>query len=294
VPIARDGEVFATLNVGFASTRRPTRRVVDVLSCVCAAVAAPLSRTLAFEEQARVVERLEAIDRLEKDFLALITHDMRTPLAVIAGFASSMREKWDELPDAAKLEGLDAIARNGRNLARLVEQDLQVALVERGELPYEIAPFDLGGQIERIVKDFSGTAPNRFVVRIQEGLPLVMADEQRNWQVLANLLSNAVKFSPVSALVEMDAFCEHEVAHVAIRDHGIGIDSAEVTSLFRKFSRVGSANAHRARGTGLGLYLAKCMVEAQGGAIWVDSRRGRGSTFTYTLPLAGAQTVPVC
>jgi PAS domain S-box-containing protein len=287
MPIVRDDKVFATLNVGFARTRRPTRSVIDLLSSVCADLAAPLARTLEFEEQSRSVRRLEAIDRLEKDFLALITHDMRTPLAVIAGFASSLREKWDELPDAAKLEGLDAIARNGRNLALLVEQDLEVALLEQGELPYEIAPFDLAGQVDAIVQDFAGTTSNRFIVHVEKALPLVLGDEQRNWQVLANLLSNAVKFSKVSAPVELHVFREGPMAYVAVRDHGIGINAGDIPHLFRKFSRVGSNGARKARGIGLGLYLAKCLVEAQGGRIWVESRNGDGSTFTYTLPVAG-------
>jgi signal transduction histidine kinase len=286
VPIMRGDEIFATLNVGFARPRRPTARVIELLVAVCAAIAGPLSAMLELEEQARTVRRLVAVDRLEKDFLAAATHDMRTPLSVIAGFATSLRENWGEMPDAEKLDSLDAIERNARNLTQLVEQDLEVALVELGRMSYEIEPFDLAAQVDDIVRDFSETMPNRFVVRVEKSLPLVRGDEQRNRQVLANLLSNAVQFSEDSAPIELEVSRVGAMAQVAVHDHGIGIDTADIAVVFRKFSRARTGAARRTNGAGLGLYLSKCFVEAQGGRIWVESVRGKGSTFTYTLPAA--------
>jgi signal transduction histidine kinase len=282
--VVADGHVFATLHVDFADTSVATPRVVRLLTTVVAAVGAPLSRALELEEKSRVIDRLERLDRLEKEFLAVVTHDMRAPLAVIAGFASSLRHRWDELPDHDRLEGLDAIVRNGSTLTRLVEQDLELALMDTGELRYEISVFDLARQIEQVVHDFAGTADARFTHRIDPQLPRVRGDEQRSWQVLVNLLSNAVNFSPPGTLIEVDAARRGRMVQVSVRDHGPGISRRGCRKVFGKFSRVEGAT--RVGGTGLGLYTSKRMVEAQGGRIWVKSRLGEGSTFTYTLPLA--------
>jgi signal transduction histidine kinase len=284
MPLAAHGRVFGTLNVAFPGTAMATPRIVRLLATIAEAIGTALSRALEFEEKSRAIGSYERADRIEKDLLALITHDMRTPLAVIAGFASSLRDQWDELPDRERLEGLDAILRNGRCLTRLVEQDLQLALIEPGELRCEIAPFDLAGQIERVVDDFARTADARFEVRVAKSLSAVSGDEHRNWQILANLLSNAVKFSPQGALVEVDVFQRGPMAHVTVRDGGRGISAGDKRKLFQKFGRVGDVEA--VSGTGLGLYLAKCLVESQGGRIWVESPPGEGAAFTYTLPLA--------
>jgi PAS domain S-box-containing protein len=287
-PVARDGRTYGTLNAVFSEPRAVTPRVMRVLNAVAERIGPSLAQTLELEEKSRTIGQLEQVDRLEKEFLALITHDMRTPLAVIAGLASNLRDKWDELPDAERLEELDAILRNGRSLTRLVEQDLELALVDAGQLSCEIAPFDVASDLNRIATDFARVAGATLSVQIERPLPLVDGDAQRNAQVLANLLSNAVKFAPQGSLTEVHA-CRHEaMVHVSVRDYGRGLSRAEARKLFRKFSRLGSNGHPRPPGSGLGLYLSKAMVEAQGGRIWVDSTPGEGSTFTYTLPVSQA------
>jgi signal transduction histidine kinase len=283
-----DGRAVATLDVVFAEPRLATPRAIRVLHAVARVIGPSIARTLELEEQSRAIGQLRRIDRLEKEFLALITHDMRTPLAVIAGFASNLRDNWDELPDGERLEGLDAILRNGRSLTRLVEQDLQLALIDANQLRYEITAFDIASEIDWIVGDVVRTAGRRISLRVEGPLPLVAADRQRNAQVLANLLSNAVKFSPRHTLVDVEVFQRSTEVHVVVRDRGRGISRSNRPDLFRKFSRPGATGWSATPGTGVGLYLCKCMVEAQGGRIWVRSRLGRGATFTYTLPVSVA------
>jgi PAS domain S-box-containing protein len=284
VPLSANGEVFATLAVRFGDAAMATPRIVRLLGSVGKAIGATILRALEFEEKSRAIGRLERRGPRDSELLALVTHDMRTPLAVIAGFASSLRDNWDELPDCERVEGLDAILRNGKSLTRLVEQDLQLALAETGERRCDLEPFDLGVQVERIVDDFVTTSDAHVAVRVTKPLALVRGDEQRNSQILTNLLSNAVKFSPPGALVEVDVFERSPMAHVTVRDQGRGIAGRDKRKLFHKFGRVGDAGA--VSGTGLGLYVAKGLVESQGGRIWVDSSVGGGSAFTYTLPLA--------
>jgi signal transduction histidine kinase len=123
-------------------------------------------------------------------------------------------------------------------------------------------------------------------MRIARPLPLVRGDKQRNWQVLTNLISNALKFSPSDTPVEIAAFKVGPAVHVEVRDHGAGIERGDSSKLFEKFARLGNGDAPADRGTGLGLYLTKRMVESQGGRIWLRTRQGEGSTFIYKLPLA--------
>jgi PAS domain S-box-containing protein len=286
MPVAVDGRVFATLNVAFRDTGMATPRRVRLLATIAEAIGPALSRALEFEEKSREIGRFERLERLDKELRALATHDMRTPLAVIAGFAGSLREKWDELPDRERLEGLDAILRNGESLTRLVEQDLERALTDDCELRCEIASFDLSAQIERVVEDFARTADARFGVRMPELPSLARADEHRSWQVLANLLSNAVKFSSRGARIEVELLERGAMAHVTVRDDGRGISTSDQRRIFDKFARATAVENGGVSGTGLGLYLSKRLVESQGGRIRVESRLGQGSAFTYTLPLA--------
>jgi two-component system sensor histidine kinase VicK len=217
------------------------------------------------------------VDRLESDLLALVTHDVRTPLAVISGYAKELAERWDEIPDAEKRAAVDVIGRNAVKATRMVEEGL-LAVSESGGRRFERRRFDLCGQIFDLVAEFAEFSSNRFVVRSDKGFVPVLCDPQRNWHVLANLLSNAVKFSPPESRIDVDVRPRDRVAEVSVRDYGIGISPARMRSLFRLRRDVG--------GGGIGLRLAQRIAESQGGHISVTSRPGRGSTFTYTVPLA--------
>jgi signal transduction histidine kinase len=248
-------------------------------------------------EQEDAIERLHEIDALKNDFVAMVSHDLRSPMATIAGFADTLRTNWDSFEDERKMEILDRISRNTNHLAKLVENVLQVAQIESGRFKYDIKPFDFRSLVERTVDENRRMNPHRrhddssleerqILMRIEDELPEAKGDELRQWQILSNLLSNAIKFSPVEEKVEIDVTHEGEEILVAISDHGLGIDEADMTKLFKKFSRLEQASGKRILGTGLGLYICKNMIEAQGGRIWVESEPGEGTTFFYTVPAA--------
>jgi PAS domain S-box-containing protein len=286
LPLFRAGEVVATLNVGFATAGAPTAEVVDLLRSLTASIMPIVLNLVTVEEQAQAIRQLEQLDALKNEFLALISHDMRTPLAVIAGFAERLRNRWSELPDDEKLESVDTILRNGRNLYRLVEEGLQVARIESGEFAYELQDVALESEVERTVADLGRAGADRIRVVAEHGLPVVRCDPDRHWQILMNLLSNALKFSPPESTVEVELKAQGSMVQVAVRDRGAGIDPDDLPKLFQKFSRVRTPDQLDVRGAGLGLYIAKAMVEAQGGRMSVESEPGRGSTFAYTLPTA--------
>jgi signal transduction histidine kinase len=222
-------------------------------------------------------------DQLEGDLLALVTHDVRTPLAVISGYAVQLRDHWDELPDAEKRAGIDVIGRNGIKATQMVEEGLRAAFADSGGHRREFVEYDLAAQVRELVAEYAELSPNRFVMRCDDGLSPVRCDPQRNWHVLANLLANAVKFSPPRGRIEVELARRGRFAEVSVRDYGAGISPARIRAVFRR--NAGSV-VRRAAGLGIGLRLTRRIVEEQGGRLSVSSRLGRGSTFTYTLPAA--------
>jgi signal transduction histidine kinase len=266
------------------------RQLLDTISAFTT-LAEDRARTLEREREAN--ERLRQVDQLKTEFVAMVAHDLRSPMSVITGFADTIHDRWDELPDTQKLEFLRLISRNTRSLAEFVEDVLQVARMESGELHYDVHPFDARTVVQRIVADMTIAHPElRLTVDAPEQLPDALGDEERNWQILTNLVSNALKFSngDPEVSVEIMALPSEGAVAIAVHDNGVGIADEDLPRLFRRFSRVGSTRRTVA-GTGLGLYIVKSMVEAQGGRIWVDSQPGRGSTFTYTLPIATRESV---
>lgn len=265
------------------------RQLLDNISAF-ASLAEDRARTLDLERQAN--ERLRQVDQLKTEFVAMVAHDLRSPMSVISGFADTIHDRWDVLPDEQKLEFLRLISRNTRSLAEFVEDVLQVARMESGELHYDMQPFDARHVVQRIVTDMQVTHPDLTLrVEAPDQLPDVLGDVDRNWQILTNLVNNAMKFSSGDPRIEVELstlVAEGKLA-IAVRDNGIGIADEDLPRLFRRFSRVGPSRRTVA-GTGLGLYIVKSMVEAQGGRIWVDSQPGQGSTFTYTLPIATKET----
>ena len=242
----------------------------------------------AYEKEKEAVERLKNLDQLKNEFVAMVAHDLKSPMTVIGGLADTMSSKWDRIGDDRKMEFLGLISSNVRKLADLVDDVLQVARIESNEISYVIGPLDLSVLVQRTAEEQRQAEPARVItVSTPDTLPLALADEQRVWQVLTNLLSNALKFSPAGAPVEVSVIHDDDDAlRVDVTDHGGGIRPEEMGKLFQKFSRLTQAGGEKVKGTGLGLFICKRMIEEQGGHIWADSVLGEGSTFTFTLPTA--------
>lgn len=263
-----------------------------LLETISAFVTVAESRASTLERERQANERLRQVDQLKTEFVAMVAHDLRSPMSVITGFADTIHDRWDDLSDADKLAYLRLISRNTRSLAEFVEDVLQVARMESGELHYEVQPFDARTVVQRIVTDMQLAHPElKLSIDAPEQLPPALGDEERNWQILTNLVSNAMKFSGGDPRIRLvvSSLPDESAVSIAVCDHGVGISEEDLPRLFRRFSRVGASR--QVAGTGLGLYIVKEMVEAQGGRIWVDSTPGEGSTFTYTLPVASGGNV---
>jgi signal transduction histidine kinase len=240
----------------------------------------------AYEREQQITDRLRRLDQFRTELVAITAHDLRTPLTIIIGFAQTLTDFGDRLGPGEQAELLQRIISNTRRLSEFVDNLLQFARIESGELEVAHDPVDLADLVRRTVAELAAHESTReFHLDIADDVPTVRADESRQWQVLMNLLSNAAKHSAADAPITVAVARQGDVVEVAVTDRGAGIPAAELPKLFAKFSRVDSAAAKQAMGTGLGLYICRSLVEAHGGRIRVESEEGVGTTFTYEVPI---------
>ena len=234
-----------------------------------------------------VIRQLQELNELRNEFVSTVAHDLRAPMASISGFAHLLIDEWSATADEKKIEYLRIITRNTDGLADFVEDVLQVARIEAGEYTYTVQPFDIGVLVQRAMSEAIGPHSVRtFELKCPDELPLVLGDEARLWQVLTNLLSNAIKFSPVLEPIVIELANVGDLVQVAVKDGGIGIAKEDLSKLFRKSGRLIKSGHPTISGNGLGLFICKTLVEAQGGELWCESIPGKSSTFFFTIPVA--------
>jgi NtrC-family two-component system sensor histidine kinase KinB len=223
------------------------------------------------------------VERLKDDFVARVSHEFRTPLTTIQGTSAILLNHWEQFDRETRHELLSQVLDQSQRLGRLLEHLLRLASVQAGTLAVEAEPILLRPLIQSLVKrvaeDYSS---HRFEVDHVDGLPPVVGDEVHLEQVLWNLLDNAGKYTPPGTLVAISGRVHGQEVLLGVRDEGSGIAREEQARIFERFSRPGRAST----GAGLGLYLARQLVEAMGGRIWVESEPNEGSTFFVSLPMA--------
>jgi signal transduction histidine kinase len=241
-------------------------------------------------QERRLVElnqQLAAASRHKSEFLANMSHELRTPLNAIIGFSEVLLEQmFGELNDK-QLDYLQDIFSSGHHLLSLINDILDLSKVEAGQMEVEAGRFALGEVLEHgltMVRERASHHGIALSLDVDPRIDVVEADERKVKQVVFNLLSNAVKFTPDRGQVEVTARLVDETVQVAVRDTGVGIAAEDQARIFAEFQQAGHASTLRQEGTGLGLALAKRFVELHGGRIWVESRVGSGSTFTFALP----------
>ena len=234
------------------------------------------------------LSKLEELDRIRNDFVAMVVHDIRTPNAIVRHFLELLRSNWGQLDEDKIDDLLERSIANTNHVGHLVDDMLTVARLESGEFSFDIGPFDIAEVVYRAVGAARGDGTRRIEVSIPDGLPEAQGDQTRQIQILNNLLSNALKFSSADSTVMVTARPERDAVRVSVIDQGIGIPAHEHDKLFQRFARVGAA---KTPGTGLGLYITKALVEGQGGEISFQSEPDVGSTFSYTVPVARPRPV---
>jgi len=234
--------------------------------------------------------RLEEAERAGEEKTRLIrhvSHEVRTPLSSIIGFAALLRAQGEEMDPALRAEYLEVVLRNARHLLHVANDLLNISKVEAGKLEVTLAPVRVPEVAAAVVTALGPQAEERGIrLRLEDaGAPPALADSGRLRQVLFNLLENAVKYSPPGAEVVVRARAAEGGVRVEVEDRGPGISRRDQARLFKEFSRVNPPGM-RVVGAGLGLALSRMLAEAMGGRIGVESRPGQGSTFWIALPAA--------
>lgn len=238
-------------------------------------------------ELVRANEELQEIDRLKSEFMNMVSHELRAPLTNISGAIELLAGSHGG-PDARSTpQLLGIIADQSDRLTQLVEGILKVSRIEAGHLMLTPSYFEIGPVILRAMDRVrSRTRNHQFRMETVDPLPPVWADQDRVEQILAALLDNAVKYAPEGGPIVVRARSRGLHQQVSVSDAGMGIPEEHLSRIFEKFHRVDTSDAKETYGHGLGLYLARRLVEVQGGKMWAESQLGEGSTFHFTLPMS--------
>ncbi len=231
----------------------------------------------------------------KSEFLANMSHELRTPLNAVIGFSDVLLEKMFGDLNEKQEEYLQDILSSGQHLLALINDILDLSRIEAGRTELEVSTFNLATTVENTLVLVRERAVRRRVdltSEINSQLGDCRADERRVKQVLLNLLSNAIKFTPEGGRISVTASVIGEYAEISVTDTGIGISTEDRQRIFEEFYQVKRDPAHKREGTGLGLALSKKFVELHGGRICVESEPGKGSTFTFTLPLRAPIEIP--
>jgi PAS domain S-box-containing protein len=228
------------------------------------------------------------VEQVKSDFVAAVSHELRTPLTSIYGFAETLLRQDIPFGDEDRNTFLGYIASESERLTEIVDQLLNVARLDAGDLQVELGRIDVGSVVSEVVEtaEAGGTNGHRFEIDLPDEPLAAEADPEKVRQVFNILVENALRYSPRGGKVTVGARRNADRVEVRVIDEGIGIPAAEREWIFRKFYRAESAARDGAAGTGLGLFIAKELVNAMGGRIWVDSAEGQGSSFAFELPVA--------
>jgi PAS domain S-box-containing protein len=234
-------------------------------------------------------EASAALGRAKDEMVSLVSHEMRTPLASIVGFTELLTTR--EVTPEQRKEYLTVMLQEGHRLTALINDFLDLRRIEGGHMTMSFAPADIGALIKRVVELFGKSGETVVTTNLAKDLPLVRADSDSIFRVVANLLSNARKYSPAGGAILVSAASVDGMVEIAVQDHGLGIPADSLSHLFQKFYRIDTADRRAIRGTGLGLAISKNIVEAHGGTIGARSAGpGQGSIFYFTLPAGREQS----
>ncbi|MBM4431324.1 MAG: PAS domain S-box protein, partial [Chloroflexi bacterium] len=232
------------------------------------------------------VTRFREAEEMKAMFISVISHELKTPVALIKGYASTLRREdahWDE---TTVHESLEIIEEESDRLHRLIDNLLEASRIQAGTLRLEMSDLSLPKLATKTVERFRVQASkHELQLDFPTGFPPVLGDQERLQEVFSNLISNAIKYSPDGGTIRVGGRAYHDHVELYVSDSGPGIPLEKQPELFEPFYRVDTGLGRRTQGVGLGLFLCKAIVEGHGGSIWVESSPGQGSTFRFTLPL---------
>jgi len=235
----------------------------------------------------RDITRFRAADDAKSTFISVISHELKTPVSLIKGYASTLRREdahWDR---KTAQDSLQVIEEEADRLAELIDNLLDATRLQSGRLKLSIDDVACDALAAEMVGKYrTQSSQHTFAASFPTNFPVVRADRKRLAQVLANLLNNAIKYSPSGGTITVSGVVVKEAVQISVSDEGIGIAPAEQEHIFDRFYRVDNALSRETQGAGLGLYIVRSIVDAHGGRIWAESRDGGGTSVHFTLPLS--------
>ena len=286
--------VLAALLVSFFLSRRivaPIRTLTDASQHIAEGQYAERVQVNGSDEIAQLAARfnqmatqLEQVESMRRQLIGDVTHELRTPLTSIKGYMEGLVD--GVLPSTP--ETFDQIHREANRLSRLVDDLQELSRVEAKAYSLDIHPMTVSNLVQTTVKRLAPQARDKHIIlhpNLPADLPPVQADEDRITQVLVNLVANAIQYTPVGGNVSITAARQADEIQISVKDTGVGIPPEHLANLFTRFYRVDKSRSRNAGGgSGIGLTIAKHLVEAHGGRIWAESKgEGQGSTFTFSL-----------
>lgn len=278
--------------------RRFTADDVQLARTLVAQAAVALENALLFRQLEQRAHELDQAYRLRSQFLATITHELRTPMNSIIGFSETLLDGlYGELSEA-QANRLDRIRQNSYALLAMIDDLLDLSKIEAGRMQLDLVLVSVPDALQTALHAVEPEVAARGLTLssdIAPDLPRVEADPQRLYQIIHNLLGNAIKFTPQGGITVTCTQVQRQgrpFVQTAIADTGIGISAEDQQVIFETFRQVDGSSTRAYGGTGMGLAITKKLVEMMGGAIWVESAPGAGSTFTFALPVARSERLP--
>ena len=298
VPLLLQDQVIGAIVLYGDKPYQVSRRDTFLLSTAAIQAAMAIQNALLFAEVKDKNAALERVNHLKSQFLATVTHELRTPLHSIISYGALILEGFVEGElTAEQEEHIQFIVRRAEDLSRLVDDMLDLSKIEADRLEVKVEPLALEPSLTEVINQLKPMANNKglqLTLEMEDSLPLVLADSHRIRQVVINMVSNALKFTDKGGItIQCELLDRYDMLRISVHDTGIGISPAALDYIFEAFRQADGSTTRRFGGTGLGLTIARKLVELQGGEISVESVVGQGSTFSFTLPVFSAARVRV-
>ena len=285
VPLKAKGELLGVMCSLTREDRVFNPEERELLITIGHQIGTAIENALLLEEASRA-EALEELDLLRTELLASVSHELRTPLTSIKGLASTLTQEDVEWDSETQKDFLKIIDRESDILTHIVEDLMQMSQMESGIMTMHMSPSSISAVASQLSDHLEELVRNHeFEMNIPQGMPQIYADQIRIGQVITNLVSNAASYSEEGTRITLEAGSQNGNIVVSVSDEGIGISDQHIDMVFDRFYRLESGIARRRGGTGLGLAICKGIVEGHDGKIWVESELGKGSKFSFSIPI---------
>jgi signal transduction histidine kinase len=283
-PLVAGGELIGILILDAKGERRFGEYDLRILMLFAEQAAVAISNAQAFKRERESVNRLADLDRLKTDFIATITHELKTPLTSLMGYATILRKRSADLAPEQREEFFNIMSRQGDRILRLIEELLHSSRIDAGAARLRREPLNLSAIVKDVEAGLAGLARTHTLAFTVPDRDLgLFGDATALEHVLTNLVENALKYSEPGTTIRLSVEELESEVLISVKDHGQGIPPEDLPHIFERFRQADGRGRTRSS-VGLGLYIVRSLVNAHGGRVWADSTEGVGTTFTIALP----------